>query len=59
VVFVAETPLLLLLLAAAFPASELPVLPRDHEPLSDHEAHDAESDATGGARSDDEAARLV
>ena len=50
VVFVAETPLLLLLLALAFPASELPMLPRDH---------DAESDATGGARSDDEAARLV
>ena len=28
---------------------------RDH----DHDGHDAESDATGGARSDDEAARLV
>ena len=25
----------------------------------DHDGHDAESDATGGARSDDEAARLV
>ena len=46
-------PLLLLLLARAFPASELPVLPRDH---------DAEGDAAAGARSDesgDEATRLV
>ena len=53
VAFVAETPLLLLLLARAFPASELPVLPRDH---------DAEGDAAAGARSDesgDEATRLV
>ena len=50
VTFVAETPLLLLLLVRAFPASELPMLPRDH---------DTGRDATGDARSDDEAAHLV
>lgn len=52
--FVAETPLLLLLLARAFPASELPQLPRDD---------DTDSDSPGtsgsGTRSEEEAARLV
>ena len=54
VAFVAETPLLLLLLARAFPASELPQLPRDD---------DTDSDSPGaggsGTRSEEEAARLV
>ena len=48
----------------AFPVAELPML-RDYVfvaetiPPRDHDSHDAESDAAGGARSDDEAARLV
>merc|ERR1740130_1076186 len=50
VVFVAEMPLLL---DHVFVAETMPGA-RD-----DHDGHDAESDATGGARSDDEAARLV